>query len=382
MIPSIDHQDLSGPLRRLSGSATAEPTDWQVAQLGGGFGNPVSLGLYRVSGHARDEAGDFPWSLVLKAAQSPANVGMADLGGGDEPAHWNYWRREFHLYASGLLDHLPAGLAAPCFFGAADRPDQVYWLWLEEVHDRYHSHWPVERFGLAARHLGRLGASFLTDWQPAAYPWLARSTLRQWLGGDASIVVDLDDAGRMAAFMDQPLIARAFAGDSRELLRRCIDERHWLLDALNRLPHTFAHQDAYPTNLMARLDADGREETVLLDWGMAGLAPLGSDLGQLVIGLCQNHMTLPEDEAQQLLIDSYLAGLREMGWTGDEREVRLGFTATTVLRLTFLVIFFLQSNSEPPTGAAQDELVITLTKMARLLGYLTPQVFGRLDGMA
>ena len=98
---------------------------WQVAPLGGGFGNPVSLGLYRVSGQGHDGGRDFDWSLVLKMVQSPANVGMAQLGGGDDMTHWNYWRREALLHASSLLAGLPPGLEAPRCYGVAERPGDV-----------------------------------------------------------------------------------------------------------------------------------------------------------------------------------------------------------------------------------------------------------------
>jgi hypothetical protein len=385
LLPPIEHQELAVPLRRSSNRPTAEPRNWRVEQLGGGFGNPVSLGLYRVNGQAGDSAGDFFWSLILKIAQSPANVGMGDLGGGEDVRHWNYWRREYHLYPSDLLDRLPRGLAAPQFYGAVVRPGDIYWLWLEEIADMYGGNWPVERHQLAARHLGRLSGVYLKDFSPADYPWLARSTLRQWLTGTHSIDPHLSSPERVSALMGHPAVNRLFDGESRELFRRCIVNRERLLDALDSLPQTLGHQDTYPTNLMARRDEHGLEETVALDWGMAGVAPIGSDLAQLFIGLCLNNTGLPAGAAEQLVIGGYLAGLRDTAWTGDEWAVRLGFTATTVLRLIFLVIFYLQGGSspaagtEPPTSEMLEELVANLNKVARLLVHLAPQVFQLLD---
>lgn len=380
MIPSIERLDLSGPLRRQSGSATVEPLKWRVEQLGGGFGNPVSLGLYRVSGEARDGEHIFSWSLVLKAAQSPANVGMADLGGGDDPSHWNYWRREYDLYSSGLLDHLPPGSAAPRFYGAAERPGDVYWLWLEVINDGYHGHWPATRYQLAARHLGRLGAAFLPDWHPAAYPWLARATLRQWLVGPMSIAPQMADTEWRSEFLNRPVMGRLFSKDSVEVFNRCVSDYGQLLDALDRLPQTLGHQDTYPTNLMSRTGSDGQEETVALDWGLAGTAPIGSDLAQLFIGLAQNFNDLPAGEAGALLLEGYLAGLRDLGWAGDEQQVALGFKATTVLRLVFLMIFYLQGASSPDAGSeALTELGANLDKLARLFEHLAPQVFQLID---
>jgi hypothetical protein len=379
-LPAIEPASLLEPLRRLTNSATAEPMAWQVEQLGGGFGNPVSLGLYRVSGQAMDSECVFSWSLILKAAQSPANVGMPDLGGGDDPAHWNYWRRECRLYPSGLLDRLPPGVAAPCHYGIEDRPGNVFWLWLEEITDSYQGNWPVARYGLAARHLGRLSAVYLTGRQLADYPWLAQSTLRQWLTGPLSIASQLAKSEGLSEFLGHPVLGRLFPGGEVEMLKRCILNIERLLDALDHLPQTLGHQDAYPTNLMSRPGDDGQEETVALDWALAGVAPIGSDLAQLFIGLVQNHEDLPANETEKLVMDGYLAGLIDMSWAGDERNVWFGFAATTLLRLTFLLIFYLQGGStaevaEPPAAEATDDLVPQLAALARLLKHLAPQVF-------
>lgn len=383
MLPSIEEHSLVMPLRALAGSDDVVPLSRHVEPLGGGFGNPVSLGLYRVSGMARDGIREFAWSLVLKAAQSPGNVGMAYLGGGDDTTHWNYWRREYYLYSSDLLDRLPHGLAAPRIYGVEQRPGDVYWLWMEEIVDNYRTHWPVERYALAARHLGRLSAAYLDGWHPEAYPWLARSTLRQWFSGNATSSLNLDDEGWMAVLMDHPAIARLFEGDERDLFRRCIVERGRMLGALDQLPQTLAHQDTYPTNLMSRIDVDGQEETVALDWALAGVAAIGSDLAQLFIGLGQDSVALSTDDGERLVLDQYLAGLRDLGWTGYRWQPELGFAVTTVLRLTFLLLYFLAEgqtkDATPITSAELDELVENLAKLARPLVHLAPRTLRLVD---
>ena len=97
---AVDGESLTPLVRRVLQSATAEVLDWQVHRLGGGFGNPVSLGLYRFAGKGQDRGETVPWSLVLKIAQSPANVGASDMGEGEDQSHWNYWKREMYVYHS------------------------------------------------------------------------------------------------------------------------------------------------------------------------------------------------------------------------------------------------------------------------------------------
>ncbi len=377
-LPSIDRSELLAPFRRLAGSSTAEPLAWRVEQLGGGFGNPVSLGLYRVSGEGRDGARRFDWSLVLKAAHSPANVGMAHLGGGDDATHWNFWRREARLYQSDLLARLPAGLAAPRFYGLSERPGDVCWLWLEEIADEFGGQWPAERYGLAARHLGRLGGAYLSNWRPEEYPWLGRALLRQFAADLTTFAPWSADAGQTAVALEHPLCRRLFTDAGREAFAACLRGYPGLLDALDRLPATLGHQDAYPTNLMSRRDANGDPITVALDWALAGVAPIGSDLAQLFIGLIETGGDVNPAAAQRLALDNYVRGLRDTGWDGDESAVTFGFVAATVFRLTFMLVFFLggpvAAGPDALTAEELETLARNLTSQARLLAYLGPQV--------
>jgi len=113
VVDGLDDDVLATPVGRCLRSSTARIDAWEIAALGIGVGNPVSLGVYRVTGTAEDGGTMIPWSLILKVAQSPANLGLTDWGEGADESHWNYWRREPLLFASGLLEDLPPGLTAP-----------------------------------------------------------------------------------------------------------------------------------------------------------------------------------------------------------------------------------------------------------------------------
>ena len=78
-------------------SATHTPLTW----LGM---NPTARALYRWNGHAAVDRTERDWSLILKAwLPDPES---------DVPTQWDYWKREFLAYSSGILADLP-GISAP-----------------------------------------------------------------------------------------------------------------------------------------------------------------------------------------------------------------------------------------------------------------------------
>src|SRR5207244_3774720 len=66
---------------------------------------------------------------------------------------------------------------APLCFEVGGRAGLV-WLWLEDVADQVGPCWPVARFALAARHLGRLNGTYLAARPLPDYTWLQRTLLR------------------------------------------------------------------------------------------------------------------------------------------------------------------------------------------------------------
>ena len=87
------------------------------------------------------------------------------------------------------------------------------------------------------------------------------------------------------AFWDSPPVAAAVDARYRTDLGRLAAAMPALLDRLEQLPHGLAHGDASPDNL--REPGDGT--IVAIDWSYASLAPLGSDLGQLLSGLVNDE---------------------------------------------------------------------------------------------
>jgi len=211
-----------------------------------------------------------------------------------------WWRREADVYESRLL---PAGeLRAPRCERVVQRDDGSVALVLEELAGEPATGWPLERFGAAARHLGR--------WQGSVRavpdePWLSRDWLRAYIERRA---------GESAA---EPLWA----------------EREELLAALGRVPRTLCHLDFWPRNLF-----DDGGATVAIDWAFLGIGAIGEDAGNLVPDSVFDGFLPPGriNELHDLVWSEYLAGLRDSGWPGDERDARLGFCVGAALKYVWV----------------------------------------------
>jgi hypothetical protein len=230
-----------------------------------------------------------------------------------------------------LLDALPPGLGAPRCFGCDDLSDGSVWIWLEHVREDVERRWPVERWALAARHLGLLGGAYATGAPLPSVPWLGGRRLRTWLEHHDRLVA------RIAAAPDNPDVRHWWPRPVVEAILRLWEERSAFCDALEALPRTFGHGDAIRRNLFARRRADGAEETVAIDWQHAGLYAVGEEVGQtLSIAAAffdAEASDLPVlDEA---IFEGYLAGLRDQGWRGDPRVVRFAYSAHAALRNAF-----------------------------------------------
>ncbi len=316
-LKAVDQTTLTPLVRRALENESVEVIDWHNQPLEGGFGE--SYGIYRFQGKARSPDEILAWSLILKAT-GPAI-------GSQEPAAWNYWKREVLIYQSGLLDDLPGDLVAPRCFGVVEYPGQEFWLWLEDIAETGAGVWPLERYGLAARHLGQFNGAYLAGKSIPKVPWLSTGQFRQRLAMAEAGVLELPRLSQ------HPLFEGLLPGDSVERSLRLWAERKRFLAVLDRLPHSLCHRDAFRRNLIARRGQDGREQTVALDWAMAGTGVIGQEIGPL---FAASLRFVAVDIARLSNLDAiifagYLDGLRDAGWRGDARLARFGYAATAAL---------------------------------------------------
>ncbi len=315
-LDAINKATLTPLMRSALNSATAEVTKWGYEQLhtGAGWGTAV----YRFSGEARDGDRDVPWLLILK--------GLRPEGGSPDPSAWSYYKREADAYRSGWLANLPGDVVAPRCYGIVDDPDGTSWLWLEHIIDDIGAEWPVEHYGIAARHPGQFNGAYLVDGTLPSWAWLTSGLVRG---------VAARGSPEMAphqGVLAPHLVQRWLPGEASGRLFRIFEDLEQFVDALERVPPTLCHCDAFRRNVFARARAGGGYKTALVDWEWAGRGPVGFDLIPLVHG---SVIFFEADVGQVRALEAiayqgYLEGLRDASWRGDPRQVRLGYTAGSV----------------------------------------------------
>jgi len=128
--PGIGAEELAGVVRAALAAPAAALGAWTATPLTHRIINGITGGLWRVAGTAQVEGAARGWSVILKSIGGVAGDPTSPFAPTAVPGHWNYWRREPLVYASGLLDTLPAGLRAPRSFGTAMRGPHEAWALL------------------------------------------------------------------------------------------------------------------------------------------------------------------------------------------------------------------------------------------------------------
>jgi hypothetical protein len=235
-----------------------------------------------------------------------------------DPRHWNYWRREALVYETDLPGAI--GIGAPRIDSVTELADGDVELRLEYVEGRHAKTMTIDDLEAAAGDLGRAqGASDLPR-----HDWLSRGFLRDYTQSRPTRweLLDDDEAWQL------PLIREHFPPQVREGLVKLHRRRESLLRLMESLPRTLCHLDVWPNNLIRRPNG----EVVFLDWAFVGDGAVGEDIGNLVpdsvFDLQLPHEAL--DELDVRLTAAYVRGLREAGWRGDERVVRLGICGSAV----------------------------------------------------
>ena len=292
-----------------------------VHSLGGGASE--GMGLFKVTGSAQVGGGTVPWALVCKVC-APAQ----GMGG----SAWEFQQREPLAYQSGVLAALPGAITAPRCLAVEPQPDGSTRLWLEAIEDVHPGPWSCDRFAQVARQLGSFNGAYLTGTPLPEQRWLSRQWLRDFIAPSGPALAELELVTGSEA---QPLLRKLYPPSVVAELRMLWAERDRFLTALEMLPRTFCHHDAFRRNFLHRAVRNG-EELVAIDWAYAGLGAIGEDLGQLVVAslyFFEAEGIKPRDLAEACFTE-YLAGMRDQGWAGDERDVRMGFTIAAALRHT------------------------------------------------
>jgi hypothetical protein len=238
------------------------------------------------------------------------------------------WQGEALTYESGLLDTLPDGLRAPRCFGVTRPEPGRAELWLEDLGSVQGPPFTPEQYRVLAHGLGAVAGAYLTARGLPDFPWLRRGTARRFVSQAAQQMAMLNQ------LRDNPLVQRAWPADHVARILQVHDGAAALLTRLEALPQTLCHQDAVPRNLFIGHAANGVAEAIAIDWGLAGIGALGSDLSYLVAGGVHFFDLAPDalPEVEAVALDSYLEGLADAGWDGAARDVQLAYLLSLGLR--------------------------------------------------
>ncbi|MEZ4862667.1 MAG: phosphotransferase [Caldilineaceae bacterium] len=287
--------------------------------------------IFRFAGMGYNGTAPQPWSLILKEIEAPERDDAPDL----ELDCWFYWQRESLLYAAGIPQTLNGDLRAPRCFGAMEPLPHLRWIWLEDLQDCYVGKWPLDRYGLAAYHLGKFNGRYLAGQPMPVAPWLHDHGLRSASGAQVmdNAMVRLRDP----AIWDHSLLRSAFSQPMLPALERLAADRERFLAGAAEMPRTFCHLDAHSDNMAALVNDTGKEVTVLFDWALAGYGVLGEEISRLVwAALLDCKVEVAEAEPLEAMVfERYLQGLNDVGWRADPLQVRYGYLMSSVLIFPF-----------------------------------------------
>ena len=321
--------------------AQAVVESWTVHTLGRGRGETTtSLGTSRVSGTARIGGVTVPWSQIRKVYVPPDAVDGIDMG--RSVGHWNYWRREPELFASGRLRRLPDGVIAPAPY-LLDGSDAQVTVWMEDLGAPATTPWADNDLGRAAHGLGRLAGTFAG--RAPDEPWLSADLLGQWVRDLPAWTAPLRGDG--AAGWDHPSARAVFPSGSASPVAALLDEAAAHLDALANGPHTFCHRDTGLDNMVLR---SGPDVLALFDWALAGTGAVGEDLGVFFASAARQAPGDPIARCTTML-DHYVAGLGALADDVDPKTIWQTSVVTAALRESIFAAFHI---SRAIDGSAPD----------------------------
>ncbi|OAB43716.1 phosphotransferase family protein [Paenibacillus glacialis] len=303
--------------------------------------NFTTKGIYHLYGFLQTNNEQLPWSIILKVIKS-------DSEEKDDIKHHNYWRREALLFESKLLDHLSGYIQAPNTYLVEEQNDGTIWLWMEQVNGRFAQ--SKEQFNFIAHRLGMFNAEYLTTKAIPDEAWVCKSWLKSWT-----------TSSRKYAPNPGPYIIQLQDEEIKyiwEWFKELTEEINEKLASLSDLPRVLAHQDLGQKNMILTPN----DQLVLIDWQFMSISGIGEDLGKM-FGANMSLGIIPTDQYEAYrdsLFYSYIKGMREMGWEGDERLARYGYCISTALRSVWevpqLCSLAAQLESNPTNSKLQERV--------------------------
>lgn len=267
----------------------------------------------RVTGVAELAGGGrAPWRAIVKRTAGP---GLRAA------------RRELAAYRSGLADPNPVhGLRAPKLLAWKEGPESVE-IWLAELRDELGGDWPVERFGVAARHVAVFDA-WVAE-RPLPEDFDSEDAWAERHGQPERVAETLRELDALRRASGATGVTKSLGDDGFRRTEALIASTQDRIDQLASFPQMPVHHDLVRSNLFALDD----RSTAAIDWENVGQGPLGVDLAPLVVGSVRRGEASSDDleTLEQLVVAGYVAGLHDARIARDE-EVRAAYRLALGLR--------------------------------------------------
>jgi hypothetical protein len=331
-------------LFKIFGDIDFELDGFTCEPLGNEALNFTTEGIYHLCGAVKSDTEYLPWSIVLKVIKP-------DSEEKNDPQHHNYWRREALLFESNLLDDLPGLIRAPIRYLVEAQQDGTVWLWMEHVKGQF-AH-TKEQFEFIAHQLGMFNAEYLTTRAMPNEAWICRGWLKSWT-----------TSSRMYAPRTESFLSRLqdeevkSAWEWLQALTADLDDK---LSSLERLPRVLAHQDLSHKNMLIEMTSV-YEQLVLMDWQFLSISGIGEDLGKMFgVNMSLGMIPISQFEAyRESLFNSYIKGMKESGWQGNEELARYGYCLSAALRSMWevpqLCSLSVQLDGDPLNLALQQQV--------------------------
>ncbi|MBT5319789.1 MAG: hypothetical protein HOL45_07775 [Chloroflexi bacterium] len=321
-------QDVLTPvIRGVLGDDSASPAlGWSVNPIGKSFG-AGTLGIFHVSGDATSADGSKSWSVVAKVMDLDPND-SSNLN-----SAYNGPDAEIRAYESGLLSTIGSQISsdqtfrAARHFGTSSVDGLGTILWIEDLSAAPSPPWDDKTCAEVGRHMGHFNAYWELN-KPEPQSWFMSDGFGSRTG------VSLNRWSSLGDYTSDPLVKRGSPPDVLRDLSNLHGQILPVIEAINAGPRPLNHVDAQPRNLFPMPLDNGGFETVAIDWASLGYAPLGTDPAQIV----GSSLTWCEVEPEhgvllhEKVLDGFVTGLSDMGWSGNIELVRLSYMTQAMIR--------------------------------------------------
>jgi len=320
----IDKRLLTPIVNKSLGTSDFEVTRWETDILKSRMACDMGM-VCRIEGVDNDSWQDQrEWSVILKVA------GGINL----EEETRREKLRETEFYRAGVAEGVPGGFRAPICSGVTEMPDDMPWIWLEDVKGEHGKKWSMERKDLAAYHLGQFQGAYLAGCPLPSDPVFDR---KDELFTDTTNCAENMMPGILENLTANPLTRGTYGAQLGQRLKEMNQKSRGLLKLLERVPLTFCHRDFGPNNILSHKLPDGNEETVALDWDFCGTGQIGLETQSFIstFALYQDKTVEEVKELTRLTFENYICGLKDAGWKGDPGLIKFACYALLAMQGSF-----------------------------------------------